>query len=276
MLGQSFFSYSYLSFLKNKISLSILIFCLSFSLEANEKHYFEYDDNGKEIGFDLVDPQFAPDNCKEIVMRGYNILRNTPKEMPQFCGNTLKCANCHLCAGNTLGGKNGGISLVGVTDKYPRYFERSKKTITLDERIQNCFERSMNGKAPPPDHQDMECIQTYLKWISTPVEGKKDVPWLGLKIIGSEHAPDLTQGALIYSQECASCHMPNGQGTDEAPALWGSHSFNDGAGLSNLKPFASFVFYNMPYGAADLTEEEALDVAAFVLSHPRPKFKKNK
>lgn len=260
--------------LKKYIFLCSLLFVTQ--LFCHEKHYFEYDDDGKEVGFDLIDPQFAPENCKAVVMRGYNIMRNTAKEMPQYCGNTLRCANCHICAGNTLGGKNGGISLVGVTDKYPRYFERSKKTITLAERIQNCFERSMNGKAPPPDSEDMQCIQTYLKWISSPIEGKKEVPWLGLKIISSEHQPDLTQGALIYSQECASCHMQDGQGTEEAPPLWGANSFNDGAGLSNLKPFATFVFYNMPYGTSDLTEEEALDVAAFVLSHPRPKFKKGK
>jgi thiosulfate dehydrogenase len=261
----------------HSISKMALLCIMGFStLFGAEKHYFEYDDDGKEIGFDLVDPQFAPNNCKEVVMRGYNIMRNTYKEMPQYVGNTLKCSNCHICAGNTLGNKNGGISLVGVTNKYPRYFERSKKTITLAERIQNCFERSMNGKAPAPDSKDMIAIQTYLKWISSVLGDSKDYPWLGLRLITSEHDPDLTQGALIYSQECASCHMSDGQGTDEAPPLWGAQSFNDGAGLGNLKPFASFVFYNMPYGAADLTEEEALDVAAFVLSHPRPKFKKNK
>jgi thiosulfate dehydrogenase len=256
-----------------KLFYAIIALALQITVNAEEKHYFQYDDNGKIISFDLVDPQFAPENCKEVVMKGFNIMRNTPKEMPQYCGNTLKCTNCHICAGNTLGQKNGGISLVGVTNKYPRYFERSKKTITLTERIQNCFERSMNGKAPPPDDEGMQAIQYYLKWISTVVKGDKDAPWLGLKLIESTHEPDLTQGALIYAQECASCHLPSGEGTEEAPPLWGPKSFNDGAGLSNLKPMASFVYFNMPYGNASLKEEEALDVAAFVLSHPRPKFK---
>lgn len=250
---------------------------LALSPLSADKHYYHYQAEGKTEGFDLVDPQSAPISCKEEVMQGYSILRDTYNQMPDFCGNMMKCTNCHFCAGNTLGGKNGGIPLVGVTEKYPKYFERSKKTIDLGERIQNCFERSMNGKAPPLDSKEMQAIETYLKWISYEVKGQKSQPWLGLKLIELDYKPDETQGALIYSQDCASCHMANGEGSQEAPPLWGAKSFNDGAGLANLKPLASFIYYNMPLGiGCSLTKEEAFDVASFILTHPRPHFKKSK
>src|SRR5574343_2068758 len=58
------------------------------------------------------------------------------------------------------------------------------------------------------------------------------------------------------------------------PALWGEHSYNDGAGLYRMSNFAKYVKYNMPQGAShespQLTDEEAWDVAAFVNTQKRP------
>ena len=58
------------------------------------------------------------------------------------------------------------------------------------------------------------------------------------------------------------------------PPLWGSDSFNDGAGMARLTNIANFVHFNMPHGTdylhPTLSEDNAWDVGAFVLSHPRP------
>jgi thiosulfate dehydrogenase len=57
--------------------------------------------------------------------------------------------------------------------------------------------------------------------------------------------------------------------------LWGSNSYNTGAGLYRISRFAGYARDNMPFDApnnsAPLTDEEAWDVAAFVNSQPRPK-----
>ena len=46
--------------------------------------------------------------------------------------------------------------------------------------------------------------------------------------------------------------------------------------MAHLDRMTGFVHYNMPKGApGSLSLEEAYDVSAFVLSHPRPKFRKN-
>jgi len=232
------------------------------------------------LAFNLVDPEQAPPNIRESVLRGYKLVMHTRYYAPQYVGNELSCANCHFSGGDTLGGKNGGISLVGVTATYPQYSKRSGKTIELSERIENCFMRSMNGRPPPRHSRMMKDIITYLGWISKEVENIKDVPWLGLPDIKSDHKPNAEEGQKIYVEYCAACHRPDGQGGGELgevegktiPPLWGPNSFNDGAGMNTMGMLAPFVWVNMPYRQATLTEEQALDVAAYVLQQPRPHF----
>lgn len=251
-------------------------FSVSASLFSKDsKHYFHYDDQGNVVGFDLLDPELSPPDIHDEVILGYNILLHTTKEAPQFAGNALSCTNCHFSAGNTVGGKNGGLSLVGVTTLYPHYFARSKRVISLEERIQWCFERSLNGKAPPTDSKEIKAIVAYLKWISTEVADYNQIPWLKLKLLKSDHQGDVKHGSEVYSEECSSCHQPHGEGTEGVPPVWGYGSFNDGAGLNHLRALAAFIYYNMPYGNADLSSEDAIDVAAFILTHPRAHFSEN-
>ncbi|MEO5649137.1 MAG: cytochrome C, partial [Ginsengibacter sp.] len=58
------------------------------------------------------------------------------------------------------------------------------------------------------------------------------------------------------------------------PPLWGTNSYNTGAGIYQISRFAGYIKNNMPFGAtyknAQLTNEQAWDVAAFVNSQPRP------
>ncbi len=57
------------------------------------------------------------------------------------------------------------------------------------------------------------------------------------------------------------------------PALWGPHSYDIGASMARLQVAATFIRRGMPYDRpGTLTDQEAYDVAAFVLSHPRPDF----
>jgi cytochrome c5 len=84
---------------------------------------------------------------------------------------------------------------------------------------------------------------------------------------------DRQRGEKLYSARCASCHSENGQGDKENPPAWGAQSFNDGAGLANFVQLASWLKVAMPLDETDLTDLEALDVAAFVNLHKRPAFR---
>jgi thiosulfate dehydrogenase len=97
-----------------------------------------------------------------------------------------------------------------------------------------------------------------------------------------DRAADPAKGKEIFSAKCVSCHGANGQGQfnhDSSfymyPPLWGENSYNVSAGLYRLTKLAGFVKNNMPFGIAshnspDLTDEQAWDVAAYILSQQRP------
>lgn len=239
------------------------------------KRYYEIDDPHDDkppLHFDLLDPECAPEDMLNKIMYGYNIMLNTKKHAPEYCKNNLDCNCCHFNGGNTLGGKNRGISLVGVTAMYPKFSKRDKKEISLPDRLNNCFKRSMNGKPLPEDCIEREALLAYLAWISHEVMDAPSLPWLGLEPIPSNHFPDPENGKKVYGQYCQICHGTNGEGQINVPPLWGDYSFNDGAGMNTMPMLSTFVWLNMPHGQPVLTPEEALDVAAFVIGKPRPHF----
>lgn len=231
-----------------------------------EKEYLEH------LNFNLVDPNQAPASIRDLVKFGYQIMLDTPKNASKYAGDRLSCTNCHFAGGDTTGGKNGGISLAGSAAMYPRFDKRIGEVIDLPKRINLCFERSMNGKALPLDSKEMLALVAYLQWISKGIPIYQNVPWLGLPHLEKKHNPDPEQGKKIYDVQCALCHGKEGQGEvqNEIPPLWGPHSFNDKAGMNSEDTLASFNFYNMPYTEATLTEEQAWDVAAFIVRQPRP------
>jgi len=215
----------------------------------------------------LVD---APANMQDAVQRGYNIVHETHKYAPEHVGNELDCTNCHF---------NGGmakdtLSLVGVAAVFPKYDPEAGKPVDLVMMTNMCFQRYLNAKPLPADGKDMIAILAYYQWISKGIRIHAKVPWLGLEPIRSEHTPDVQAGSKVFPQ-CMPCHGQDGQGLlpSGAPPLWGDGAFPAGPGMGQEDTLAAFVHRFMPKGNADLSTAQALDVAGFVLSHPRPKMK---
>ena len=192
--------------------------------------------------------------------------------------NGMNCQNCHLQAGTVIFGNNYG----SVASLYPKFRARSGTVENVYKRVNDCIERSLNGKAIDTLGKEMQAIAAYINFVGSNVakgnkaigSGFKDLAWL-------DRAADPEKGMTVYTAKCQSCHQANGEGTFTAdkteyiyPALWASNSFNDGAGLYRISNFAKYVKYNMPQGTTyqspQLTNEEAWDVAAFVISQQRP------
>jgi thiosulfate dehydrogenase len=224
-----------------------------------------------------------------LVRRGRDLITATyayvgpevPDTADRYAGNNLACGNCHLQAGT----KKFGIPLFGLFGEYPRYNARSGAGVTLEERVNGCMERSMNGRAMPADAQSMQAILAYVQFLSTGVPAGQELPGLGVgKMPELTRAADPERGRPIYMSACAACHAPDGLGVRRSlptvdlgymmPPLWGPDSFNDGAGMARLITAANFVHFNMPHGTdylnPQLAPEEAWDVAAYVLSQDRP------
>jgi thiosulfate dehydrogenase len=217
-------------------------------------------------------PRDAPEDIRDAVMLGYNIMVDTHEYAAPYTGNKLRCVSCHFRGGITEGGRNGGLSLVGVGAVYPRYRSRQEYASDLVTRTNSCFERSMNGKPISPDSREMAAIVTYYQWISKGLPIYGDIPWLGLRHLKQTETPDSARGARVYEEKCLACHGRSGEGTRTAPPLWGDESFNDGAGMSHIQTFSAFAHMNMPFEHPEMTEGQALNVAAFVTGQPRAHF----
>lgn len=232
---------------------------------------------------DIADLDQNPN--KKMILYGQDLIVHTSNyygengKIFKSSTNGMNCQNCHLEAGTKVFGNN----YSAVASTFPKYRARSGAVENIYKRVNDCFERSLNGRAIDTNSKEMQGIIVYMKWLG------KDVA-KGLKPIGSgfkdltflDRAADPKKGREIYSEKCQSCHQQNGSGLMNGektaftyPPLWGDKSYNDGAGLYRMSNFAKFVKYNMPLGAshnnAQLTDDEAWDIAAFVNSQPRPK-----
>ncbi len=225
----------------------------------------------------------ADAQLKEAIMYGRELIAHTakylgPKGLVMHTTNGLNCQNCHLQAGTAVFGNNYG----SVASLYPKFRARSGTVETIAKRVNDCMERSLNGKALDSNGKEMRAIIAYIRFVGSNVprgikaegSGLKDLAWLN-------RAASTEKGKAVYAAKCQSCHNADGSGqfnTEQNeyiyPALWGPHSYNDGAGLFRLSNFAKYVKYNMPQGVThenpQLTDEEAWDVAAFINSQPRP------
>ena len=192
--------------------------------------------------------------------------------------NGMNCQNCHLEAGTKIYGNNYG----SVASTFPKFRTRSGSIESIYKRINDCFERSLNGVPLDSMSSEMQAMKAYLLFLGKNVAKGSPAKGAGLKdITYLDRKADSKLGHVIYQLKCASCHASNGEGILNAtgdeytyPPLWGKHSYNDGAGLYRISNFAKYIKFNMPLGATfespQLSDEEAWDLAAYVNSQPRP------
>lgn len=192
--------------------------------------------------------------------------------------NYLNCQSCHLEAGSKPFGNN----YFAVQSTYPQLRARSGALETIPKRVNDCFQRSLNGLPIDTTGREMQAILAYMRWLGTGIPKGEKPKGAGLiELPFLERSADPLQGKIVYSRNCASCHGADGQGLPmpesprRYPPLWGKKSYNEAAGLFRLSRFAGYVKANMPFGATylnpQLSDEDAWDVAAYVNSQPRPK-----
>ncbi|BCJ88269.1 c-type cytochrome [Effusibacillus dendaii] len=212
----------------------------------------------------------------EAIKLGYKLMNETNTALKEYVGNQMACSSCH-----GTGGTDSTASLVGVTAVYPKYISRAGKVLTIEDRINGCFQRSMNGKPLPYDSDQMRAMVAYLSYISQGVPtGVKERPWAPEINMKNPPKANAADGEKLYKQACAACHGANGEGTGplSGPPLWGKDSFNIGAGMGRQWKAAAFIQRNMPLGEmggikqGTLTDQQAADLAAYILSQERPDF----
>ncbi len=210
----------------------------------------------------------------EAIVYGKKLIENTHIELPNNVVAKMNCTNCHLNAGTVPN----AMPFVGVDDRYPKYRARSGKEDNLAERINGCFQRSMNGTPLSEDAPEMLAMIAYMEWLSSEVDDGKLVEGVGLSKL-DPLTPDVDNGKLLYQAKCQMCHQADGaglatpDGTRLYPPLWGDDSYNLGAGMARLHTAAAFIKWNMPFGqGGSLSDQEAYDIAAYFSTQDRPDF----
>lgn len=191
--------------------------------------------------------------------------------------NGMNCQNCHLSAGTRPFGNN----YASVASTYPKFRARSGTIESIEKRVNDCIERSLNGRKLDDSSYEMKAFVAYITWVGKEVPKGVTPNGTGIwELTPLNRAANPISGKVVYMNHCKRCHA-DGTGIKSAdnvewkyPPLFGNDSYTIGAGLYRLSRFAGFVKMNMPYGttykAPLLTDEEAWDVAAYINSLPRP------
>ena len=204
---------------------------------------------------------------------------DSPDAERRYTSSRLNCGSCHLLAGN----EPGTLTLLQVTEHYPRFSGRVGASTDIEERINECMQRSMNGKPLPMDSAEMIAMAAYLRSLGARYQAmgaaqKEAVEPPAFR--RPARKADVAAGQEVFTEKCGICHGDDGAGLLAAkdrgkgylfPPLWGPDSFNDGAGMHRVLTAARFIKSRMPLGEPDLTDDQAFDVAAYINDQPRPR-----
>ena len=224
------------------------------------------------------------DSAAQLIRYGKELIASTakylgPRGSVMAISNGMNCQNCHIDAG----ARPYGNCLSAVASTYPVFRPRSGIKESVEFRINDCLQRSLNGKTIDSLGREMRAMVAYIMWLG------KDAP-KGTRPAGAgtqelsfiERSADPAKGKTVYDLQCSRCHGTNGEGQLKFdsleyiyPPLWGVNSYNVSAGLYRISRLAAYAKDNMPFGTAthenpQLSDEEAWDVAAFINSQPRP------
>ena len=145
--------------------------------------------------------------------------------------------------------------------------------------------RPHSGKPLPLDSKEMIAFLAYLKWINETAKSKIFLGEKNLEITFPDRSASPDKGKILYKLHCQRCHGLNGEGvlnerkiTYIYPPLWGKFAYQPGSSMHRIIKQAQWLKANMPNDLAKwdkpiLTDEEALDIAAFVnddSAHFRP------
>jgi thiosulfate dehydrogenase len=234
----------------------------------------------------LAPPHIADipdDDAGKQILLGRRLLAETKKLLPNNVGAAMNCDSCHLNGGNVPLAS----PYLGMSVNYPRDNPRAGRKVTLEERVNGCLLRSMNGKALPIDSPEMKAMIAYFNWLSAGLPRNAKVEGAGIGKVDNNLVPDPVHGKELYEAKCAECHGSNGEGLKNArnefvlPPLWGNESFNIGAGMARTYTAAAFIKNNMPVAydlnaplgqGGALSDQDAVDVAEYFTHQPRPDF----
>jgi len=225
-------------------------------------------------------PAEATAEYGKLLLRNTALFLGPSQDDPnmRYSGTHIACASCHL----DIGMRPGTLSLLQSSARYPRFSGRDGGVRDLKDRINGCFQRSMNGRPLPRDSVEMDAMVEYIDHLSDvyhAMSESKRTPVEPPAFKEPDRAANVEAGRQVFESRCRVCHGADGSGLQATPdindgylfpPLWGPDSYNNGAGMTRVLTSANFIKARMPYGQPDLSDDQAYDVAAYINSHWRP------
>src|SRR5258706_3808257 len=146
-------------FLLAVIVLIAIIILLDYSLKKSQPDKLEREQ--------VLKPEKKfPDSIKDsIIIYGRQLIDSTSKYLGPHgivtsITNGLNCASCHLESGTKLHTFN----FMAVASTYPKFRERSGRIESVEFRVNECLQRSLNGKKIDSLSKEMRAMVAYIKW----------------------------------------------------------------------------------------------------------------
>ncbi len=223
----------------------------------------------------------ASGDAVELV-QGMRLMSETRALLPHNVGDQMNCSSCHINSGTMAKGS----PFNGLTAQFPSLNPRAGRVITVADRLNGCFLRSMNGTKLADDSPEMRAMIAFMDWMKGDAKKGDKISGRGTTKIPDTLTPDPVRGKTLFAADCAVCHGDEGQGLkNEAgefvfPPLWGDEAFNIGAGIARTYTAAGFVKANMPIansrkfpqGQGGLSDQDALDIAEYFTHQTRADF----
>lgn len=221
---------------KKPLILSVAVVCLiiaiNFSIRPFESTEPDRPPGNSSVWRSPDINSIAQTSDGELIKYGRELIMRTsyyigPQGVKGNFSNGMNCGNCHLEGGS----KRFGNNYATVAATYPKFRSRSGTIETVSKRINDCLQRSLNGKPLDESSPEMMAMVRYILWVGKDVSRGELVNGAGLKelsLLTTE--ADSANGLNIYVAYCKQCHGANGEGIRDTtgrnywqyPPLWGN------------------------------------------------------
>lgn len=235
----------------------------------------------------LISHEYPKGKLGEVVKLGENIINHTDTNSlsKSYINSKLQCVNCHRKGEDGRAGTTNKIgTFVGTATAFPAYSKRYKDIISLQNRIDGCFQRCLNGTKSVVNTKVGIAVESYITWLSTGLDinmsAKAPRTPSKIKFWSKNRKKFITlfkqvthknylNGRKLYIAKCASCHGKDGQGMQHMPPLWGDMSYTADGSMAKLPNGATWIQDNMPLGNPNLSDKEVVDITLFINAQPR-------
>ena len=160
------------------------------------------------------DTDIARQPNAEQINYGKRLLNETRRLLPNNTGASMNCNSCHVQQGK----KPMGAPYINTVNSFPQFNPRANRVVTLEDRINGCFMRSMNGKPLAKDSAEMQAMIAYMKWLAQDVPHGAKVQIENAWPIDMKLTPNPERGKSLYAAQCAAAMAPTAKERRTAPA----------------------------------------------------------